>query len=103
MSDYISREAAKTACCDICNDEYVCFRDKQSCGAIKVFDAIPAADVKPVVRGKWRKISECLLQCSVCGDTWSMPTEGMGAFRYRMRYCPECGSYMREEAQCEEK
>jgi hypothetical protein len=54
-------------------------------------------DVKPVVRGEWRKISECSLQCSVCGDTWSVPSEGMGAFRYRMRYCPDCGAYMREK------
>lgn len=70
---------------------------------IEEVEDFTAADVKPVVHGKWCKVSECALQCSVCGDTWSVPNEGMGAFRYRMRYCPDCGAYMREEAQGGEK
>lgn len=62
MSDYISREAFKK--------KYLC------CGYLpemseKEFDEFPAADVKPVRRGKWNiRVSDertLCLECSVCG------------------------------------
>ena len=52
---------------------------------------IPAADVAPVVHGRW----ECGCQCSVCGDRH-------GPYNSRHRpyynYCPNCGAKMDEEA-----
>ena len=53
----------------------------------------PAADVRPVVRGKWIKptrVPDSMLdECSVCGfDT--------GA--YTFNFCPNCGADMREES-----
>ena len=51
---------------------------------------IPAADVAPVVHGRW----ECGCQCSVCGDRH-------GPYNSRHRpyynYCPNCGAKMDEE------
>ncbi len=49
---------------------------------------IPAADVAPVVHGRWgdNGIPESMLSgCSVCGFT-------CGA--YSFRYCPNCGAKM---------
>jgi hypothetical protein len=59
--------------------------------AIRQIEAIPAADVRPVVRGKWIKPTRVpdsmLSECSVCGfDT--------GA--YTFNFCPNCGADMRE-------
>ena len=51
---------------------------------------LPAADVAPVVHGKW--VNGC--QCSVCGDRH-------GPYNSRHRpyynYCPNCGAKMDEE------
>lgn len=53
-------------------------------------EAIPSADVAPVVHGQW----ECGCQCSVCGDSH-------GPYNSRHRpyynYCPNCGAKMDEE------
>ena len=58
-----------------------------------VLDEYPAADVRPVVRGKWVKptrVPDSMLdECSVCGfDT--------GA--YTFNFYPNCGADMREES-----
>lgn len=87
MSEYISREALLSA-----TDGY----DWQA-GLKTVLKRIPAADVRPVVRGKWNNFfgevpgttnfTVSLPQCSECGFvfTWNSP------------YCPNCGADMREE------
>ncbi len=97
MADYISREAVK---------EYL---KRAIFGADskidKWVDAIPAADVKPVVRGMWvpgREIARTMLanetvaveyedwHCSECGavvEDWEFP---------RYKFCPACGADMRE-------
>lgn len=52
--------------------------------------AIPAADVRPVVRGRWidNGIPESILSgCSVCGYTCGSSS---------MNFCPNCGADMRE-------
>ena len=53
-------------------------------------ESIPAADVAPVVHGRW----ECGCQCSVCGDRH-------GPYNSRHKpyynYCPNCGAKMDEE------
>lgn len=64
----------------------------RSCDICDVLDAVedaPAADVRPVVRGRWIKptrVPDSMLdECSVCGfDT--------GA--YTFNYCPNCGARM---------
>lgn len=62
-------------------------------------NSIPAADVVPVVRGKWvrhtdtrfgRKLNDCI-ECNCCGIWFS--TENM----IRRSFCPNCGADMRKE------
>ncbi len=50
---------------------------------------IPAADVKPVVRGKWMPGSSDASYCSACCE----PQETKF---YMPNYCPNCGADMRE-------
>jgi len=47
---------------------------------------IPAADVAPVVRGRWIDVEDSPLStCSVCGFS-------LGS--YTFNYCPNCGAKM---------
>ena len=61
------------------------------CEVKLTLDKLPAADVRPVVRGKWmeRRFSEDVYgaECSVCHTTWD----------YGTNFCPNCGADMREE------
>lgn len=61
----------------------------------EVSDA-PAADVAPVVYGRWEYIQQTLntlsqLRCSFCG-WWSLDPSIDGAYNY----CPNCGAKMKE-------
>ena len=81
MSDCISREAFKK--------KYLC------CGYLpemseKEFDEFPAADVEPVVHGRWGKKQGGILEfaaCSLCGE--KTPTVGIIP-----NFCPSCGAKM---------
>ena len=93
MSDYISREAAIKAI-----EERSCY----NCGAIpkncemcrtrdhiKAVLSVPAADVRPVVRGHWYETDlRCVFKCSNCGKLF-------GTVKYN--HCPNCGADMRGE------
>lgn len=55
---------------------------------------LPAADVAPVVHGRWEYIQHTLntlsqLRCSFCG-WWSLDPSIDGAYNY----CPNCGAKM---------
>ena len=56
--------------------------------------SIPAADVRPVVRAKWRLNNDGSGTCSHCGrtqnDCWDYDNCD--------NYCPNCGADMREES-----
>lgn len=56
--------------------------------ALEAFNEIPAADVRPVVRGKWEDCTEYNgeYRCSVCKEF-----EG-----HKRNFCPNCGADMRE-------
>lgn len=94
MDEYISREAAikeiKAHVCFACPFKaYSCAPEK--CGtnaALQALSEIPAADVRPVVRGKWEYISFMTCRCSVCKEVFH-ELEGDN-------YCPNCGADMRE-------
>jgi predicted RNA-binding Zn-ribbon protein involved in translation (DUF1610 family) len=57
---------------------------------IKTVKALPAADVRPVVRGEWSRIDYEPhghdYKCSACGWKNDMPTH----------FCPNCGAAMEE-------
>ena len=94
MAEYIEREAALTALCRDC-DKMVPTEERDHCsyrftGCMEyynIFD-LPAADVRPVVRGRWIDVEDSTLStCSVCGFN-------VGA--YTFHYCPNCGADMGE-------
>ena len=95
MDDFISREATikriKEVYCVGCNS-YHGVRCR-ACGtgdAIDIIEDAPAADVAPVVHGRWGTHSDRpdSLICSVCNcgfDMWKHDPHN---------YCPNCGAKM---------
>lgn len=62
----------------------------QAADAIEKLMTLPAADVKPVVKGEWIDKGyheEWTFECSVCG----------GCSPEEYDFCPHCGADMREE------
>ena len=90
MSDYISREAA-------INAVYEAYADGES--AYDALEKLPAADVRPVVRGKWIKENIVLTSnppqyqwhCSECGKIKHWFNDGV-----LTNFCPNCGADNRE-------
>lgn len=83
MTEYIDREALHTAF-----DEFY-FTQKKSLR--ETINYVPAADVKPVVRGKWiSRDKRGSYVCSICGDEWVFNPDHGG-----FCYCPTCGADMR--------
>ncbi len=97
MAEHIEREAL----CKILEnwrDAHADVDDEQGCGLLEdviwEVDAQPAADVAPVVHGKWEYIPQTLntlsqLRCPFCG-WWSLDPSIDGAYNY----CPNCGAKM---------
>lgn len=95
MSDYISREAALTELCRGCSlhsnkPDFFC--GETSCGKYNRIKAIPAADVREVVRGKWKPIKPYNntymgFECSECGAQF----QGI----HMDNFCGNCGAEMR--------
>lgn len=87
MSDYIEREAAI--------ERLAKLMQLQPSTARAIIEAIPAADVRPVVRGKWEPVVaanedgspyQAGIRCSECGHFDVL----------EFNYCPNCGADMRE-------
>lgn len=62
-------------------------------------EAIPAADVRPVVRGKWIDRDDDyygwnMWACSACGEEFVL-TEGTPDMN-DYHFCPNCGAWMEE-------
>lgn len=77
-----------------------CTFGRTSLGLVDELRRLPAADVRPVVRGKWtdkRTIEhDGEWYCTACGKEITIY---MGADRKdRYAYCPNCGADMREES-----
>lgn len=83
MAEYIDREEYCEKHCR-CSNEYC---DKESCPIWKA----PAADVAPVVHGRWAHLGGDEWCCSACGfvitteGSWDKPTK---------KYCEDCGARM---------
>ena len=105
MVEYIERESALESLCTGC--EYVPIEEKEVCPYrftgcqeyANIF-AIPAADVVPVVHGKWIRIDkydkESPVQCSACLADFSY-IDGVcwlcSGYELPL-YCPNCGALM---------
>ena len=97
MSNYYKAEDVQRILCGWCG---VCanptVEDLLKCDDIcPEFAQIPAADVRPVVRGKWSTVYDDFMKsnydtCSCCGKEYF----GANGFNF----CPNCGADMREES-----
>lgn len=117
MCDYISRDAAFDSLNKLCDRvcQYSNAQRYVMCSSCPLGDAfnvievdIPAADVRPVVRGHWisREEAEKIFEenysdfpvgeCSVCGHCDWDCTESES-----FNFCPHCGADMRGEAEHE--
>lgn len=90
MADYILRDDAIKAITALSTPYVECFANPYY-GAVKAVKNVPAADVRPVVRGEWIEHNDDFLgltyECSVCH------AEGM----MHGNFCPNCGANMMEE------
>ena len=87
MAEYIEREAAKG-----------CVKEHYDDAIIIALDRIPAADVRPVVRGKWidrddKYYGWNMWACSACGEEFVL-TDGTPDMN-DYHFCPNCGADMR--------
>jgi len=101
MAEYIEREAVmlQINIADFVRD------DNYEAGATLLFQddvvdrisSIPAADVRPVVRGKWKVSAHKTyydVSCSVCGINSFFQVDEKDSVSYA-NYCPNCGADMR--------
>ena len=102
MAEYISREAVML---EIDAADFVIDANFEGGATLLYCDdvvdrlsAIPAADVRPVVRGKWKYRGQQVIDdlfptyaCSVCHDV--IPAD----WRRKCSFCPNCGADMRAE------
>ena len=78
-------------------------------GITGVIESIPAADVRPVKRGRWIQTTQPMgwrdedcAECSVCGEDFVLDELAMEDFTNLMNFCPNCGADMREPPKGEE-
>lgn len=89
MAEYISREAALMKL----------MQDGCSAKNLQSISEIPAADVAPVVHGRWIPNTDDFTpanRCSVCGYNDPEIAISRGTYQFVQRqsrsYCPECGA-----------
>ena len=104
MAEYIDREAFKKSV-----DERYCKpckgagKDHNGCWCrvcwvddmLDEIDCFSAADVAPVVHGRWYMLDDCAnagLYCSACGRR--VHREEFAYKKLKSKYCPHCGAKM---------
>lgn len=95
MAEYITKEAVIQAfewgdvdVFEDCGDGYISGFSRD---AIKnTINSIPAADVTPVVHGRWEK-QNGLYSCSECGKTCPYDVQADVIEYWACNYCPNCG------------
>lgn len=91
--EYIEREAAIAALENLAKPYYKSrlVYDRTICAgintALREVQSVPAADVRPVVRGKWIYDGDCLI-CSNCRAAYEFSGSN---------FCPNCGADMQED------
>lgn len=91
MAEYIERRMAVDAIAEIMatgfvEDRFILPHELQDLQ--DELEALPTADVAPVVHGRWQKVKPVHYKCSVCG----INTGGFSS-----NYCPNCGAKMDKE------
>lgn len=84
MAEYIEREALK---------KKIPHLPGFSMGRVEMYiDEFPAADVAPVVHGRWGWVGECgFNDCYICSECGKIAMNDSN-------YCPNCGAKMDKEA-----
>lgn len=80
MGEYIDREAAIDAITDLAGKAPTRSAYEAVWKSARALKKIPAADVAPVVRGKWIYHDDGVVTCSECGNAESSDS-------YCCRYC----------------
>ena len=100
MAEYIKREEAVNALAKIINESDMPEDwNRRMSTAMSALFRIPAADVRPVKRGVWRKLLQnndgtSDYECSACaGLIVDVPDDDLHPL---CSYCPNCGADMRE-------
>ena len=93
VTDYISREAAIEKITALINKsgKYTAYESGADDACYIVEHEVPAADVRPVVRGKWKHDGSDWKNrfiCDQCGYKWFFNAE-------EAHFCPNCGADMR--------
>ena len=80
--DYVERQKAMSCVRGLTNVGYENIRN------------LPAADVRPVVRGEWEPSEKYkgYVSCSICHDCYVEPE---WVTKLKWKFCPNCGADMR--------
>lgn len=99
--EYITKNRAKQFVCGHCNE--VCSEEPcepSDCDWMAFIDKEPAANVAPVVHGRWIEDHD-YLKCPECSVMvkWDFTFFDIGDWNY----CPNCGAYMmgKNNGKCE--
>ena len=91
---YIEREALRDALYEA---------DAITMKGVAIINQFPAADVAPVVHGRWIVSEYEYLDCSVCGEAMytgcNSTKEAKLLKDHWKRYCPNCGAKMDGESE----
>lgn len=92
MTDYISREAIAAEAQSLSTH---LLNEWDTLGVLALIDRQPAADVRPVVRGRWIAVTSARggHQCSVCHEYAPSFQNGV---EHITNFCPNCGACMEE-------
>ena len=94
MDDYISREEA-LACFSDWIDRYGHEHSADEMVEYQRIEDLPAAAVRPVVRGTWEWNKHYgLYECSNCHNSY---VDHEWVKERKLQFCPSCGADMREE------
>lgn len=106
MAEYIEREEAlaiieekQKELCPVgrYGRSYVYGSDREKYDAweeiVDALENIPAADVAPVVHGRWEQDADGDWYCTNCGEVVAICDSGRER-TYRKPYCPNCGVKM---------
>lgn len=91
MAEYIGRETAFNAITDLAGKAPTCSAYEAVWKSARALKKIPAADVAPVVHGRWGHLGGDEWLCTACGfvitteGSWDKPTK---------KYCEDCGAKM---------
>lgn len=96
MAEYIGREALREIL-DGWRDAHADVDDVHGCGLLEdvicEVDAQTAADVAPVVHGRWEQDADGDWYCTNCNEVVAICESGRER-TYRKPYCPNCGAKM---------